>query len=172
MTAYIDRYGLYRGRVPSRVTRLDLSEPRWQIVADERNPKAMHLADRLRRMSGAATSADVETPNAVLAIGGDGTMLRAIRQHWQKRVPFFGVNAGHLGFLLNDADTVLATPGVQPRTHHPPDAAALRGNATHARRPVDERPRVQRRLDRTFQFPVGVDRGERRRTGAPGENGV
>ncbi len=107
--AYIDRYGLYRGRVPSRVTRLDLAEPRWQIVADERNPKAMHLADRLRRLSGA--SAEVDTPNAVLAIGGDGTMLRAIRQHWQRRVPFFGVNAGHLGFLLNDADTVLATPG-------------------------------------------------------------
>jgi NAD+ kinase len=36
-------------------------------------------------------------------VGGDGTMLRAIRQHWRRRVPFFGINIGHLGFLLNDS---------------------------------------------------------------------
>ena len=28
-------------------------------------------------------------------------MLRAIRDHWRKRLPFFGINAGHIGFLLN-----------------------------------------------------------------------
>ena len=37
-------------------------------------------------------------------IGGDGTMLRAIRQHWRDRLPFYGLNTGHLGFLLNDPD--------------------------------------------------------------------
>ena len=50
----------------------------------------------------------LEDPNLIVTIGGDGTMLRAIHQHWRKRVPFFGVNAGHLGFLLNDADEVIA----------------------------------------------------------------
>ena len=47
VAAYIDRYGLYRGRVPSRVTRLDLQKPRWHIFADERNPKAVAMADEL-----------------------------------------------------------------------------------------------------------------------------
>jgi NAD kinase len=28
-------------------------------------------------------------------------MLRSIRQHWRRRLPFFGINAGHLGFLMN-----------------------------------------------------------------------
>ena len=38
-----------------------------------------------------------------MVVGGDGTMLRAIRQYWRRRVPFFGINTGHLGFLLNDS---------------------------------------------------------------------
>jgi NAD kinase len=35
-------------------------------------------------------------------------MLRAIREHWRRRLPFFGVNAGHLGFLMNAPDSVFA----------------------------------------------------------------
>jgi NAD+ kinase len=111
VAAYIDRYGLYRGRVPSRVTRLDLPEPRWRLVADERNAKAMALAAELRRLGGGKGDQSSDgRPNAVLVCGGDGTMLHAIRHHWQLRAPFFGVNAGHLGFLLNRAEDVLATP--------------------------------------------------------------
>ena len=30
-------------------------------------------------------------------------MLRAIREHWRIRIPFYGINTGHLGFLLNDS---------------------------------------------------------------------
>ena len=44
-----------------------------------------------------------DDPVAIAVIGGDGTMLRAIRQHWRDGLPFFGLNTGHLGFLLNDA---------------------------------------------------------------------
>lgn len=125
VAAYVDRYGLYRGRMPSRVTRLNLAEPRWEVFADERNAKAVQLADELRQLHLAAADDPLAPatapapdgdnpssllPNAVLAVGGDGTMLRAIRQHWQRRIPFFGVNAGHLGFLLNAADSVRGNP--------------------------------------------------------------
>jgi NAD kinase len=55
------------------------------------------LADRLRRY-------ESTNPEFILVVGGDGTMLRAIRQHWRDRLPFYGVNVGHLGFLLNDRD--------------------------------------------------------------------
>ena len=45
---------------------------------------------------------DDHQPNLILVLGGDGTMLRAIRQHWRRRVPLLGVNHGTVGFLLND----------------------------------------------------------------------
>ena len=43
----------------------------------------------------------LDVANLIVVIGGDGTMLHAIREHWRSRLPFLGVNAGHLGFLLN-----------------------------------------------------------------------
>ncbi|MBI3270258.1 MAG: NAD(+)/NADH kinase [Planctomycetes bacterium] len=91
---YIERYGLYRGMLPARSTRFSLGEPKLLLELDERNPKAVELAERFQPLAG-------NPPNLILVIGGDGTMLRAIRSHWRLRLPFFGINAGHRGFLLN-----------------------------------------------------------------------
>ncbi len=38
-------------------------------------------------------------PDLVVSIGGDGTMLNAIRKHFSDEVPFIGINTGSLGFL-------------------------------------------------------------------------
>lgn len=122
VAAYIDRYGLYRGRVPSRVTRLSMEKPRWHLFADDRNQRAIDMVNELASLGGnfQITGSGIgggempspeQPPDAILVCGGDGTMLRAIRQCYHWRVPFFGANAGHLGFLLNDADEVRATPG-------------------------------------------------------------
>ena len=97
---YIERYGLYRGSLPRRMNRHSFAEDlRLQLFYDERNPKAVEWAKRF------APYEVKENPNCILVIGGDGTMLHAIQQHWRQRVPFFGVNAGHLGFLLNEAQS-------------------------------------------------------------------
>ena len=98
---YIERYGLYRGRIPNKVTNFALQDPQVLIVADERNPKAVDWSSRLAGYRGS------ENPNLVLVIGGDGTMLHAIQKYWGLRIPFFGINAGHLGFLMNDAQEIL-----------------------------------------------------------------
>ena len=37
----------------------------------------------------------------VLVLWGDGTMLRAIREHTSEDIPFLGINFWHKGFLLN-----------------------------------------------------------------------
>lgn len=105
VAAYIERYNLYRGGLPVGVTRLSLGDPMAMLVLDERNPRAIELAARLSGFG--ATEAEA---NCIIAIGGDGTMLRAIRRHWRKRLPFVGINAGHKGWLLNDVSE-LADPG-------------------------------------------------------------
>lgn len=97
---HIERYGLYRGRISSRRSRLDLSEPRILIYADQRNERARAWAEELRPWENA------ERPNCIVSIGGDGTMLQAIRTHWRRRLPFLGLNAGHLGFLLNSVESM------------------------------------------------------------------
>ena len=99
---FIERYGLYRGRIPNSVTRFSIGEPRLLIVGDDRNPKARAWSKRFEHFR------DEDDPNCILVLGGDGSMLHAIRQHWRLRLPFFGMNAGHLGFLLNNADDVLS----------------------------------------------------------------
>ena len=103
VAAYIERYGLYRGRIPSRTTRFVIEEPRIVVFADQRNERALAWAEQLRPFE------DAITPNCIVVIGGDGTMLRAIRAHWRRRLPFLGINAGHIGFLLNGADTLLGS---------------------------------------------------------------
>jgi len=98
VAAYIARYNLYRGLLPPRSAALRLGPPRALIVADERNRRAVDTAALLRRF------ADERDPNCVIVVGGDGMMIRAIRENWRRRLPFIGVNTGHVGHLLNDLD--------------------------------------------------------------------
>lgn len=95
VAAYIRRYMLFSDYPPPRETHIALPNPRFVVVADEGNPRAMALAEPFR-------SLESDDPNAILVLGGDGTMLRTIRQHWRRRLPFIGLNAGHLGFLMNE----------------------------------------------------------------------
>ncbi|QDU62113.1 putative inorganic polyphosphate/ATP-NAD kinase [Planctomycetes bacterium Pan216] len=91
---YIRRHALYSGAPQTRTTRFTLDELRPMIYADPYNPKSQEIAKQFPHE-------DRDHPNLIVVIGGDGTMLRAIREHWRLRVPFYGINTGHLGFLLN-----------------------------------------------------------------------
>ncbi len=48
-----------------------------------------------------------EPPDLLVALGGDGTLLRAARLVWGLQVPIFGINLGRLGFLTNTAEAQL-----------------------------------------------------------------
>ncbi len=60
----------------------------------------------------------IEESDLVVAIGGDGSMLRAARLCAAFNVPVFGINAGHLGFLTE------ASPDTWPASLD----ALLKGN--------------------------------------------
>lgn len=92
---YIERHRLFLSFVPRRETRLRIDSPRLMLEFDERNPKAVAVAARYRPFVH-------DQPNMILVVGGDGTMLHAIRRLWRLRLPFVGLNAGHLGFLANE----------------------------------------------------------------------
>jgi len=92
---YIRRYRLFTDATSQRETRLRLAQPRLMIFADKANERAQAGAARFRHL-------ESDDPNVILVLGGDGTMLAAIRRHWRLRIPFLGLNAGTLGFLMNE----------------------------------------------------------------------
>lgn len=46
-----------------------------------------------------------EDANVIVALGGDGFMLEAIHRHISLGIPFYGMNRGTVGFLLNQFST-------------------------------------------------------------------
>ncbi len=102
--AYLERYGLYRSPVPGTWSRGTLADKPFHLLVDEANPKAETLAAMLP--AGVAS----EEAAFITTVGGDGAMLSGIREHWRLRLPFFGLNAGNLGFLMNAPQEVLGRP--------------------------------------------------------------
>jgi NAD+ kinase len=93
--SYIKRHDLFVPYSGQRHAYFQVTKPRLLIVADPRNEKSRRIADAYREYQS-------DEPELILVLGGDGTMLHAIRDHWRKRIPFLGVNTGHLGFLMNE----------------------------------------------------------------------
>jgi len=94
---YVTRHGLYRSLPPRTETAFRVAHPRVRLFYDKENADSLRLAKEF--------SPDETDPDLIVVLGGDGTMLRAIRKHWRDRVPFYGLNTGHIGFLLNDRQT-------------------------------------------------------------------
>ena len=44
----------------------------------------------------------IEQADAIVVLGGDGAMLRALHKFTDTRLPIYGLNLGTLGFLLNE----------------------------------------------------------------------
>ncbi|MBI1392993.1 MAG: NAD kinase [Alphaproteobacteria bacterium] len=47
---------------------------------------------------------DISAADVIVAVGGDGFMLEAMRRHLGADKPFYGVNCGTVGFLMNPPD--------------------------------------------------------------------
>ena len=71
--------------------------------AREREATVLGLVDEVARIGGGATAvgeaALADRADLVVSMGGDGTMLRAMRLTAGRRAPVLGVNLGRLGFL-------------------------------------------------------------------------
>lgn len=63
-----------------------------------RKPRAQEALGVLTRRYGHAPPEDAD---ALVVLGGDGTMLRALHRYEGLEVPFYGMNLGTLGFMLN-----------------------------------------------------------------------
>lgn len=46
----------------------------------------------------------IQDVDIIVVLGGDGFMLRVIHKYYKYSIPFFGINYGNVGFLLNNKD--------------------------------------------------------------------
>jgi NAD+ kinase len=73
---------------------------RVTIVTHHSNPRCARLEDELCEWLGQRRVSVVEeAPDLVIAIGGDGTVLRAAQSAHAADVPLLGINFGTLGYL-------------------------------------------------------------------------
>jgi NAD+ kinase len=80
--------------VAEKLTSWARAHGKW-LIADARD--AARLPDGVEPVSEAQL---VEEAEALISLGGDGTMLGALRLVSDRPVPILGVNLGHLGFLV------------------------------------------------------------------------
>ena len=64
-----------------------------------KNKKAKSASTELIRLYGQVELAKAEV---IVAVGGDGAMLSAMRESINFNIPVFGLNRGNIGFLMND----------------------------------------------------------------------
>jgi NAD+ kinase len=62
-------------------------------------PEAQEALRRLREAYGDVAEADADI---IVALGGDGHMLDALRRRLKDKKPVYGMNRGTIGFLMND----------------------------------------------------------------------
>lgn len=74
------------------------------LVLHPTNPKAREVAAAIKehgdsRGLNVVQVDEEDSPDAILALGGDGTLLRAAQIAWHLDIPVLGANLGNLGFL-------------------------------------------------------------------------
>ena len=71
---------------------------KFHFIASE-NPEAKEaLKVLIRRYD----QTKLELSDVIIAIGGDGMLLKALRNSIEKNKPVFGLNKGNVGFLMNE----------------------------------------------------------------------
>jgi NAD+ kinase len=75
---------------------------RIACIADD-SPKAQAAKIALEKHYGFMDIAGKRTkPDALIVLGGDGFMLQVMRKFMHRDIPFYGMNCGTVGFLLNN----------------------------------------------------------------------
>ncbi len=90
---------------PERVRAKEVAD---EVVAGA-NSRGIHVfaADAEAAKHPGVTAGDLKTTELVLSIGGDGTMLEAVKQALPLGIPILGINLGRVGFLAEIEETQL-----------------------------------------------------------------
>jgi len=136
------------------------ASPRPHFTASER-PDALAAHERLTRRYGQADETDAEI---IVALGGDGTMLDALRARFDDRKPVYGMHRGTIGFLMNEYhedDLIARINAAERATLHPLAMDAVdHGGNRHHRLAINE-VSLLRQTAQSARLRISVDGRER-----------
>jgi NAD+ kinase len=70
------------------------------IISD--HEKSFDILRKLQSVIDIKDLKELKNPDLIIVIGGDGTLLHSIHKYMDRKIPFYGINAGSLGFLMNE----------------------------------------------------------------------
>jgi NAD+ kinase len=124
-------------------------------------PEAQDALRRLRHMYGESGEADAEV---IVALGGDGHMLDALRGRMADAKPVYGMNRGTIGFLMNDyreADLPARIAAATRTEIHPLILRATLVNGTQCERRAINEVSLLRQTAQTARIRISIDGAER-----------
>ena len=68
------------------------------IIISDNNKKSLKIKSILIKK---LTKNKVSNPKIIIVIGGDGFMLQTLKRLYKLKKPFYGINSGNYGFLMN-----------------------------------------------------------------------
>ena len=71
---------------------------RFHFISSK-NPEAKQA---LKKFKERYKQSEIDVSDAIIAIGGDGMLLKALRNSLEANIPVFGLNKGNVGFLMNE----------------------------------------------------------------------
>ncbi|MBN8512351.1 MAG: NAD kinase [Rickettsiales bacterium] len=75
--------------------------PKVAIILNESNKDACLIRNKL---AGQLDIVPPEKAEVIIVIGGDGSLLHALHNYIDLNIPFYGINSGSIGFLMNKFD--------------------------------------------------------------------
>jgi NAD+ kinase len=84
-----------------RAERIGTALPRLQELAEKRGVELVYPDDELEKHGLGRDHGDMADADLAVVLGGDGTMLRALKRFLGTSVPVIGVNFGRVGFLAS-----------------------------------------------------------------------
>lgn len=77
----------------------------------DNNPKALEVCKEI--IGNPYKTEDIEKAEVIVVVGGDGFMISTIHKYSDLNKPFYGCNAGTLGFLMNENFELLNHEGIE-----------------------------------------------------------
>ena len=131
------------------------------FIIHNQSTKALEIIERLKIFYDYTTP---EKAELIVVIGGDGELLHALHKYMHLNIPFYGINAGSIGFLMNsliDSDLPINIHEATITHLHPLTMEAVAFNGiTYSALAINEAS-IFRKTNQAAKFRIEVDDIER-----------